>query len=199
MKYYGMRREGRKIKTTKKMLFGVLFGMLMVFGATAQPVYATVDATQETVTSVPEQEQSAEILQQDKVSNENAEAVTDTQADASTTETTGGQTEEDEPAFTPKEGFVFFVCCAFSVILCVVIGIWGNPNDRLKDRYKRERRRQEIEAKKRIDREKREAKFAEEDARYAKELEEYEAAMKAKEEAKAAKKAEKAAKKAGKK
>lgn len=109
------------------------------------------------------------------------------------------QGSESEPAFTPKEAFVFFVCCAFSVILCVVIGIWGNPNDRLKDRYKRERKRQEMEAKKRIEREKREAKFAEEDARYAKELAEYEAAMKAKEEAKAAKKAEKAAKKAEKK
>lgn len=155
----------------KKMaLLSLLLCMLMVFGTTAQCAYATEDAVQEAVTDTTEQEKASETAQQEK-----------------------------EPAFTPKEGFVFFICCAFSVILCVVIGIWGNPNDRLKDRYKRERKRQEMEAKKRIEREKREAKFAEEDARYAKELAEYEAAMKAKEEAKAAKKAEKAAKKAEKK
>jgi len=184
MKYYGMRRTKRSMK--KAALLSLLLCMLMSFGATVQTAYATEEPVQ--------QEHLQEVQQE-----ENAEAVTDTQADAGVTETTDEQAEEKEPAFTQKEAFVFFVCCAFSVILCVVIGIWGNPNDRLKDRYKRERRRQEIEAKKRLDREKREAKFAEEDARYAKELAEYEAAMKAKEEAKAAKKAEKAAKKAGKK
>ena len=106
------------------------------------------------------------------------------------------ETTSEEPAFTAKENFVIFTCCLFSVALCVVIGLFGNPNDRLKDKYKRARKQQQLEEKKKKDAEERAAKRAAEDAKYAEELAQYEADVKAYEEAKAAKAAAKAAKKA---
>ncbi len=104
--------------------------------------------------------------------------------------------EEEEPPFNTKEKFVIFTCCLFSVALCVVIGLFGNPNDRLKDKYKRARKQQMLQEKKKKEVEERAAKRAAQDAKYAEELAQYEADVKAYEEAKAAKAAAKAAKKA---
>lgn len=112
---------------------------------------------------------------------------------------TSEKAEEEEPPFTAKENFVIFVCCLFSVALCVVIGLYGNPNDRLKDKYKRARKQQLLQEKKKKESEERAAKRAAEEAKYAEELALYEADVKAYEEAKAAKAAAKAAKKAAKK
>ncbi len=102
----------------------------------------------------------------------------------------------EEPPFSTKEKFVFFTCCLFSVAVCVVIGLFGNPNDRLKDKYKRARKQQLLQEKKKKEAEERAAKRAAQDAKYAEELAQYEADVKAYEEAKAAKAAAKAAKKA---
>ena len=100
-----------------------------------------------------------------------------------------------EPAFDAKEKFVIFVCCLFSVSLCLVLALFGNPNDRLKDKYKRARKQQMLLEKRQKEKEAREAKRAAAEAKYAEELAQYEADMKAYEEEKAAKKAEKEAKK----
>lgn len=117
-----------------------------------------------------------------------------TEVSDETTETTGPA--EEEPPFNTKELFVIFTCCLFSVALCVIIGLFGNPNDRLKDKYKRARKQQQLQEKKKKEAEERAAKRAAEEAKYAEELAQYEADVKAYEEAKAAKAAEKAAKKA---
>lgn len=105
-----------------------------------------------------------------------------------------------EPAFTFKENFVILICCIFSVSICIVFALWGNPNDRLKARYKRARKQQELREKKLRAQEERQRRFAEEDAlyekAYAEAVAEAEAKAKAKEEEKARKAAEKAAKKA---
>lgn len=110
------------------------------------------------------------------------------------TETAGTQIEIKP--FTDGDKFRFFLCCLFAVVLCIAVAIWGNPNDRLKDKYKRARKRQAQEEKRKRELEARAARRAEEDARYAEEVAKYEADMKALEEEKAAKKAAKAAKKA---
>ncbi len=108
-------------------------------------------------------------------------------------------TQPTEPPFNAKEKFVIFVCCLFSVSLCIVLALFGNPNDRLKDKYKRARKQQMLLEKRQKEKEEREAKRAAAEAKYAKELAQYEADMKAYEEEKAAKAAAKAAKKAAKK
>lgn len=107
-----------------------------------------------------------------------------------------GEAVSEEPPFTAKEKFVIFTCCLFSVALCVVIGLYGNPNDRLKDKYKRARKQQLQQEKRKKELEERTARRAAQEAKYAEELAQYEADVKAYEEAKAAKAAAKAAKKA---
>lgn len=109
---------------------------------------------------------------------------------------TGSTGTTEEPAFTGKEIFVIFVCCLFSVGICLAIAIYGNPNDRLKDKYRRARKQELLKEKRKKEAEARAIKRAEADAKYEKELAEYEAYMKEYEEAKAAKEAAKAAKKA---
>ena len=107
--------------------------------------------------------------------------------------------EKKEPAFTFKENFVILVCCIFSVSVCIVFALWGDPKDRLKARYKRARKQQELREKKMRAQEERQRRFAEEDAlyekAYAEAVAEAKAKAKAKEEEKARKAAEKAAKK----
>lgn len=136
---------------------------------------------------------------EDTIKNENNQATTE----ESEVLTTGTMTEETEtgeqkkePPFTFKEGFVFFVCCLFSVVICIVFALWGNPNDRLKARYKRARKQQELREKKLRAQEERQRKFAEEDAlyekAYAEAVAEAEAKAKEKEEARAKKEEEKA-------
>ncbi len=117
----------------------------------------------------------------------------------STEETAAATTQPEEPPFNAKEKFVIFVCCLFSVSLCIVLALFGNPNDRLKDKYKRARKQQMLQEKRQKEKEEREAKRAAAEAKYAEELAQYEADMKAYEEEKAAKAAAKAAKKAAKK
>lgn len=104
--------------------------------------------------------------------------------------------EEEEPPFNAKEKFVIFTCCLFSVAFCVIVGLYGNPNDRLKDKYKRARKQQMLQEKKKKETAARAAKRAAQEAEYAEALAQYEADVKAYEEAKAAKAAAKAAKKA---
>jgi len=105
-------------------------------------------------------------------------------------------TDPEDWGFNTKEKFVVFTCCLFSVAFCLVVALWGNPNDRLKDKYKRARKQQQLQEKKLKEKAEREAKRAAAEAKYAEELAQYEAEMKAYEEEKAAKAAAKAAKKA---
>ncbi len=120
--------------------------------------------------------------------------------DAGTTEGTETATQEttdpEDWGFNAKEKFVIFVCCLFSVVFCLVVALWGNPNDRLKDKYKRARKQQQLQEKKLREKAEREAKRAAAEAKYQEELAQYEADRKAYEEEKAAKAAVKAAKKA---
>ena len=170
--------KGRSKKGKRLLALGLLACMLFAVGVTlwdsvSEPVPAY--ATETT----------------DGVKNEVSEgAGTESQTD----EVAG--TETEEPPFTAKENFVIFVCCLFSVALCLIIALYGNPNDRLKDKYKRAKKQQQLQEKKKRDAELRAARRAEEDAKYAKEMEQYEADLKAYEEEKAAKAAAKAAKKA---
>ena len=112
------------------------------------------------------------------------------------TEVTEESAEVKDYSFTTKGKFVIFVCCLFSVGLCLVIAIYGNPNDRLKDKYRRARKQELLKEKRKKEAEARAIKRAKADAKYEKELAEYEAYMKEYEGAKAAKEAAKAAKKA---
>ena len=178
---------------------GVLLAMTLAMAKTtpATMVYATEEAGQETVTS--EDADGTEAVTEDADSVK-TEEVSGAQTDAvSATGETGTETTEKEPPFTAKEAFVIFTCCLFSVALCVVIGLYGNPNDRLKDKYKRAKKQQLLQEKRKKEAEERAAKRAAEEAKYAEELAQYEADVKAYEEAKAARAAEKAAKKAAKK
>ena len=97
---------------------------------------------------------------------------------------------------TGQEKFVFIVCCIFAIALCIVIAMFGNPNDRLKDKYKRAKRQQKLREKRQREAAERAAKRAANEAKYAEEMAQYEADLKAYEEEKAAKEATKAAKKA---
>lgn len=111
------------------------------------------------------------------------------------TEVTTTGTEEKEPPFNAKEKFVIFICCFFSVALCLVIALFGNPKDREKDKYNRMLKQKMLQEKKLREKAEREAKLALEDAKYAEDLMKYEMAKKEYEAAKAAKKAAKEAKK----
>ena len=169
----------RKLKKGKRLLCACLF-VCMVFvvsidlcDAVSAPVSAYATEATESVTL-----------------EETAISETETQVDES------AATQQEEPPFTAKEKFVVFVCCLFSVAVCLIIGLYGNPNDRLKDKYKRAKKQQQLQEKKKKEAELRAIRRAEEDAKYAKELEQYEADLKAYEEEKAAKAAAKAAKKA---
>lgn len=168
---------------------GVLLLGVLAVGVTPKVAYATESSDQKVIAEEQKKEEAADSV-----------AVGDTMTTGevgtgSTVENTGTK----EPAFTGKEKFVFFVCCLFSVSLCIVIALFGNPNDRLKDKYKRARKQQLLQEKRRKEKEEREARHAAEEAKYAEELAQYEADMKAYEEEKAAKVAAKAAKKAEKK
>lgn len=81
-----------------------------------------------------------------------------------TEEVTSGESEEKEeptPATTvqlpevSKEEvtairFRLFLCICFGLGLSIVIAIWGNPNERLKSRYKRARKLQEKQERERL-------------------------------------------------
>lgn len=114
-------------------------------------------------------------------------------AETATAQTT---TDPEDWGFNAQEKFVVFVCCLFSVAVCLVVALWGNPNDRLKDKYKRARKQQQQREKRLREKAEREAKLAAAEAKYQEELAQYEADRKAYEEEKAAKAAAKAAKKA---
>lgn len=163
--------SGRK----KKMICaGVLLGLLLVGGARTSVVYAEEDTKQETV-------------------SENQEMV-ETGGNEDLTEQT-----VQEPVIrelSGQEKFVFIVCCIFAVALCMVIAMFGNPNDRLKDKYKRAKRQQKLREKRQREAAERAAKRAANEAKYAEEMAQYEADLKAYEEEKAAKEAAKAAKRA---
>ena len=64
---------------------------------------------------------------------------------------------------TGAEKFRLFLCCVFGVGVCLVAALWGDPRERLKDKYKRARKQQALEEKKRKEREERLAKKAAED------------------------------------
>lgn len=183
----------RKSKGRKTAICaGVMLIMTLAVGMTmpATMVYGTEDKTQ-TVT------ETADVLSSETGTDVKKEDASVAQSGTETV--TSGETEsEEEPPFNGKEKFVIFSCCLFSVALCVVIGLYGNPNDRLKDKYKRARKQQLLQEKKKKEAEERAARRAAEEAKYAEELAQYETDVKAYEEAKAAKAAEKAAKKAAK-
>lgn len=209
----------KRVTKMRKKIVGLmaLLAMAVLF---ARPVTASAEesATVEgnVVENETEDEKTAKLEEEKNVlAKENAE----TESDESEILTIGAETgegmdgdseqqvpEKKEPPFTFKEGFVFFVCCLFSVVICIVFALWGNPNDRLKAKYKRARKQQELRAKKLRAQEERQRKFAEEDAlyekAYAEAVAEAEAKAKEKEEARAKKeeeKARKAAEKAAKK
>lgn len=149
---------------------------------------------------VPAYAEEAPLTTEDTIKKESDKAIAEESevltTGAATEETETGEQEKKEPPFTFKEGFVFFVCCLFSVVICIVFALWGNPNDRLKAKYKRARKMQELQEKKLRAQEERQRRFAEEDAlyekAYAEAVAEAEAKAKEKEEAKAKKEAEKA-------
>lgn len=183
----------RKSKGRKPVICaGVMLIMTLAVGMTmpATMVYGTEDKTQ-TVT------ETADVLSSETGTDVKKEDASVVQSGTETV-TSGEIESEEEPPFNGKEKFVIFSCCLFSVALCVVIGLYGNPNDRLKDKYKRARKQQLLQEKKKKEAEERAARRAAEEAKYAEELAQYEADVKAYEEAKAAKAAEKAAKKAAK-
>ena len=166
-----------KGKKGKAVCAGLLLVTLLVAGTTPKTVYATEQSA--SVTAENDEAKQQEI--------ENAEGVL----------TTGNVPEKDY-SLTGKGKFVIFICCLFSVGICLVIAIYGNPNDRLKDKYKRAKKQEMLREKRKKEAEQRAIRRAEEDAKYEKELAEYEAYMKEYEEANAAKAAAKEAKKAAK-
>ncbi len=73
------------------------------------------------------------------------------------------ETGESEYVVKPMTGadkFRLFLCCVFGVGICIVAALWGDPRERLKDKYKRARKQQALEEKKKKQREEREAKLA---------------------------------------
>lgn len=159
-----------KGKKSGAVCAGLLLATLFVTGVAPKAVYAT---------ETP-----------DVVTAEEGEDITDETAESGVGK---------DYSFTAKGKFVIFVCCLFSVGICLVIAIYGNPNDRLKDKYRRARKQEMLKEKRKKEAEMRAIKRAEADAKYEKELAEYEAYMKEYEEAKAAKAAAKEEKKAAKK
>lgn len=61
---------------------------------------------------------------------------------------------------TGADKFRLFLCCVFGVGICIVAALWGDPRERLKDKYKRARKQQALEEKKKRQREEREARLA---------------------------------------
>lgn len=177
-----------KNRRNKKAVYAagaVLLG-LMVAGATPMTVYAETEAVQE----VAAEDEEDQALEESTVEEEKTES-------GDSEETTGtGTADSEEVGFNSQEKFIIFTCCLFSVAFCLVVALWGNPNDRLKDKYKRARKQQMLEEKKRKEKEDRIARRAAAEAKYAEEVAQYEAELKAYEEEKAAKAAAKAAKKA---
>lgn len=79
-------------------------------------------------------------------------------------ETGSDAAEEIEYVVKPweaKDKFRFFMCFVFAVAICIVAAFWGDPRERLKDKYKRARKQQAQEEKKRKEQEARLAKQAE--------------------------------------
>lgn len=191
-KLFFSKSKGRKAAACA----GVLLAVTLAAGGTkpATVAYATeASAQEEAVTDNAETEEAVTDASENAKTEDAAEVQTDA---VPTTGETGAEAAEEEPPFNTKEKFVIFTCCLFSVALCVVIGLYGNPNDRLKDKYKRARKQQMLQEKRKKEAEERAARKAAQDAKYAEELAQYEADVKAYEEAKAAKAAAKAAKKA---
>lgn len=172
---------------------GLLLAALLVAGAAPKKVYATDVVGQETAAGETEGE-DAEVLPDADTESPESETQDSTGADAEAP--AQSTAAEEEYGFNSQEKFIIFVCCLASVAFCVVVGLWGNPNDRLKDKYKRARKQQQLQEKRKKEMEERMARRAAEDAKYAEELAQYEADMKAYEEEKAAKAAAKAAKRA---
>lgn len=72
---------------------------------------------------------------------------------------TGGNEYVVKP-MTGADKFRLFLCCVFGVGICIVAALWGDPRERLKDKYKRARKQQALEEKKKRQREEREARLA---------------------------------------
>ncbi len=181
----------RKCVGSCALSFFIFMACMALYSLTAEArvVFASEQQTEKEEEATVEDVEITEKAEAGDVQGENAVSETGEIKDKN-------GTEEEEPPFNTKEKFVIFTCCLFSVALCVIIGLYGNPNDRLKDKYKRARKQQMLQEKKKKESEARAAKRAEQDAKYAEELALYEADVKAYEEAKAAKAAAKAAKKA---
>lgn len=175
-----------------KRAMGICFVALLVgfAGLTAE------DAVQGTVCAYASEETDAAMTETTEQETENASGESTGESATAATEATSGTAQSEEPPFNTQEKFVIFTCCLFSVALCLVIGLYGNPNDRLKDKYKRAKKQQLLLEKRKKEMAERAARRAAEEAKYAEELAQYEADVKAYEEAKAAKAAAKAAKKA---
>lgn len=55
---------------------------------------------------------------------------------------------------TGADKFRLFLCCVFGVGVCLAAALWGDPRERLKDKYKRARKQQALEEKRQKEREK---------------------------------------------
>lgn len=175
---------------------GVLFALTLAFSGAHTEALATEESVQESMTvSFDTEEDLSGETETAETEAGTAEQKEESVSEAGEQEVTTTGAEEKEPPFTAKEKFVVFVCCLFSVGICLAIALFGNPKDREKDKYNRMRKQQMLQQKKLREKAEREAKFAAEDAKYAEDLANYEKAKKEYEEARAAKKAAKEAKK----
>lgn len=178
---------------------GMLLALTLAFGGVTTVAYATEESGQETEASLTLSDDASEEQNENaldtKESESSSEKKVEGTSETSETEVTTTGTEKKEPPFNAKEKFVIFVCCFFSIALCLVIALFGNPKDRQKDKYNRMQRQKLLQEKKLREKAEREARFAAEDAKYAEDLMKYEKAKREYEEAKAAKKAAKEAKK----
>lgn len=77
-----------------------------------------------------------------------------------TSDSEEGQNEYVVKPMTGADKFRLFLCCVFGVGICIVAALWGDPRERLKDKYKRARKQQALEEKKKRQREEREARLA---------------------------------------
>lgn len=78
-------------------------------------------------------------------------------------ETSGAEEGQNEYVVKPMTGadkFRLFLCCVFGVGICIVAALWGDPRERLKDKYKRARKQQALEEKRKRQREEKEARLA---------------------------------------
>ncbi len=182
---------------------GVMLALTLAFGGAQVNAYATEEVARETVEDLSVSDDAAAEpageAENTKTGEVSSEQKNEGEAGTGETAVTTTRAEEKEPAFTAKEKFVVFVCCLFSVALCLVIALFGNPKDREKDKYNRMQKQKLLQEKKLREKAEREARFTAEDAKYAEDLMKYEQAKREYEAAKAAKKAAKEAKKAAKK